>query len=281
MSRLPRTVQRLGPLGWVGLALIALAVSVAVLGPLLAPFSGTERVGAPYQRPNSVNWLGTDDVGRDLWSQLLLGARPSVVVGFSVAIIAITIGATVGAYAAVSGRRTDAVLMRSADVVLTLPFLPVVVIAAAFLGPGMGVRVLVISLLTWAGTARIVRVSVLSAMQRPHVEVALAAGASRRWLLARHSSFTVGPLLVPLFVRAAAAAIVLDASLNFLGLGDPTQPSWGTMLYWANVRGAFLTDAWLWWAMPPGLALLTVSAGLALVGIAVEEQINPALAATR
>lgn len=276
-----RRGPRLGTGGRIGLGLLGLMVVVAVLAPLLAPYDGVSRDSLPYQRPGDGHLLGTDDLGRDLWSQLLLGARPSLVVGFSVAALAIAIGTTVGGAAASTGGWTDAWLMRSADVVLTMPFLPVVVLAAAFLGPGLGVRVLTISLLTWATSARVVRVCAAAALQRPHAEVARAAGASRWWLLTRHASPTVLPVLVPLLARAAAMAIVLDASLNFLGLGDPTKPSWGTTLSWANVRGAFVSEQWLWWALPPGLALALVSFGLALIGTSVEERLNPTLAALR
>lgn len=164
--------------------------------------------------------------------------------------------------------------------VLTLPFLPVVVLAAAFLGRTTPQRVVVIGALTWAGAARVIRSGALSALSRPHVEVARSMGAGSLWLLVRHASFVAGPLLVPVFVRAAAGAVGLDAALSFLGLGDPTAASWGTMLYWAQVRAAFLGDAWLWWALPPGLALATLVLGLALIGVAAERAINPVLDAS-
>lgn len=272
---------RLGRAAQVGTTLVAIVAVAAAFAPVFAPYDGITRVGNPYQPPDRDHLLGTDDLGRDLWSQLLLGARPSLVVGFCVAALAVGIGTCAGVLAATAGGWGEAVIMRGADVVLTVPFLPVIVLTAAFLGPSPMVRVLTISALSWAASARIVRVCTVSALQRPHAEVARAAGAGRWWLASRHAAPTVVPVLVPLLVRAAATAIVLDASLAFLGLGDPTRPSWGSTLYWANVRGAFVSEQWLWWALPPGLALVVVTLGLALIGTAVEERVNPALASTR
>lgn len=263
--------------GAIGVALVGLVVLVALLAPWLAPYDGLERVGLPYERPSGRHLLGTDDLGRDLLSQVLLGARTSVVVALGVALISTTVATLVGGLAAVRGGWVDGALMRVADVVLTLPFLPVAVLAAAFLGTSTAERVVVIGLLTWAGAARLIRSGALAALNRPHVEVARTMGAGSGWLLLRHASFVAGPLLLPVAVRAAAGAVGLDAALAFLGLGDPTTPSWGTVLYWAQVRGAFLGDAWLWWALPPGLALTALVLGLALVGVSAERRLNPVL----
>lgn len=263
--------------GVIGVALVAVILLVAVLAPLLAPYSAQDRVGPPYERPSVLHLLGTDDVGRDLLSQVILGAQASVAVALGVAALATTIATVVGGLAAVRGGWIDGVLMRLVDVVLTLPFLPVVVLAAAFLGTTTAERIVVIGTLTWAGGARVVRSGALAALSRPHVEVARSMGAGSGWILVRHASYVAGPLLLPIAVRSAAGAVGLDAALAFLGLGDPTTPSWGTILYWAQVRGAFLTEAWLWWALPPGLALTVLVLGLALIGVSAERRFNPVL----
>ncbi|MFP4148214.1 MAG: ABC transporter permease [Nitriliruptoraceae bacterium] len=254
---------------------------VVAAGDWLAPFDATDRVGVPYQPPDDVHRLGTDDVGRDLFSQLLLGARTSLAIGAGVAVLSITIGALVGGLAGLLRGVTDTVAMRTVDVVLSLPFLPLLVVAAAFLGRGLTTQILLIAALSWARPARLIRAAVLAAAAHGHVQAATAMGASTWWLLTRHLSFSVAPLLVPLLVRAAMGAILLEASLSFLGLGDPQRASWGTMLYWANVRAAVLTDAWLWWVVPPGVAIATIVVGLGLIGLAWEERLNPALAAGR
>jgi ABC-type dipeptide/oligopeptide/nickel transport system permease subunit len=195
-----------------------------------------------------------------------------------VAALSTLIGAAVGGVAGLSRGWVDTVLMRLVDVVLSLPFLPLLIVVAAFAGRGIGTQVVLIAALTWARPARIIRAAVLAARGSGHVEVAEGMGATRTRVLLRHASFTVAPLLIPVFVRAGMGAILLEASLAFFGLGDPSRASWGTTLYWANVRGAFLSDAWLWWVLPPGLAIAGLVVALGLVGVAVEERLNPSLA---
>jgi ABC-type antimicrobial peptide transport system permease subunit len=124
---------------------------------------------------------------------------------------------------------------------------------------------------------RVLRAAVLTVWARGHLEVARAMGAPQWRLLARHASYVIGPLLIPVFVRAAMRAVLYDATLSFLGLGDPATASWGTTLYWAQTSGAFLTGSWLWWAVPPGAAITVTVVGFALVGVAIEDRINPAL----
>lgn len=267
-----------GVVGTVGLALFTMFVGVAVTAPLIAPFGPSERPGTPFGRPDSTHLLGTDDVGKDLWSLLLWGARTSLVIGLGTAVLAVGFGAVVGA---VSGSRrgwTDVVLMRFVDVMLALPFLPLLIVASTFAGRGITTQIVLIAALTWARPARLIRSAVLEARSRGHVEVAEGMGATRTRLLWRHLSVGAAPLLIPLFLRAAMGAILLEASLAFLGLGDPTRASWGTTLYWANARSAFLTDAWRWWVVPPGLAISLLVVSLGLIGVAIERRINPALA---
>lgn len=273
--------RRAGPAALVGLTIVVGFLVVVIAGDWLAPFTATERAGIPFQRPDAVHRLGTDDVGSDLYSQLLLGARTSLAIGAGVAVLSIALGTLVGGLAGVLRGAVDTIAMRTVDVVLALPFLPLLVVAAAFLGRGLTTQILLISALTWARPARLIRAAVLSARGRGHVHAATTMGAGTWWLLTRHLSFPVAPLLVPLVVRAAMGAILLEASLSFLGLGDPQRASWGTMLYWANVRAAVLTDAWLWWVIPPGVAIATIVVGLGLIGLAWEERLNPALAAGR
>jgi len=281
LRRALHTSRRSGPAAIVGVMIVAAFLVVVIAGDWLAPFTATERAGIPYQPPDAVHRLGTDDVGRDLYSQLVLGARTSLAIGAGVALLSIAVGTLVGGVAGLSRGAVDTIAMRTVDVVLSLPFLPLLVVAAAFLGRGLTTQILLISALTWARPARLVRAAVLSASGRGHVQAATTLGAGTWWLLTRHLSFSVAPLLVPLVVRAAMGAILLEASLSFLGLGDPQRASWGTMLYWANVRAAVLTDAWLWWVLPPGIAIATLVVGLGLIGLAWEERLNPALAGGR
>ena len=274
--------RRLEVPGLIGVPILAFLVLLAVLGPaLLLDNDGRSPVAEPWAPARPGLWLGADDVGKDLFAQLVVGSRASLFVGIAVAVLVTMVAALVGGVAAVGPRWSSAVLLRLADVVLALPTLPLLILAAAFLGPGVGTRVLLLTALTWPGAARVVRAGVLSAWSAPHVEVATAMGAPLRHLLLRHASYAVAPLLIPIFVRTAMGAVTADASLSFLGLGDPTSPSWGTILYWAATNGAFLSDAWARWALPPGLAITLTVIALGLIGVAVEERVNPLLRGVR
>jgi ABC-type dipeptide/oligopeptide/nickel transport system permease subunit len=269
--------ELLGVPGLVGTAILGFLVLVAVFGPMFMSNNGLSPVTEPWAPAGPGLWLGGDDVGKDLFAQLVIGTRMSLFIGIAVALVVTAIAAVIGGAAAVGPRWLSAILMRLADVVLTLPTLPLLILAAAFLGRGMGIRVALLAVLAWAGPARVIRAGVMSAWSSAHLEVAKAMGASARHLLVRHASYVVAPLLIPIFVRAAMGAILADAGLSFLGLGDPTVPSWGTILYWASTNGAFLTDAWARWPVPPGLAITVTVIALGLIGVAVEERLNPVL----
>lgn len=267
----------LGLPGMIGVGVFGFMVLVAILGPFLVSNDGLSPVAEPWAEPKPRLWLGGDDVGKDLFAQLVIGTRASLLVGIAVGLIVTVVAAVVGAAAAVGPRWLQATLMRFADVVLTLPELPLLIVAAAFLGRGIDIRIAILASLAWAGASRVVRAGVLSAWSSPHLEVAKAMGAPARHLLVRHASYVVAPLLIPIFVRGAMRAVIADASLSFLGLGDPTTPSWGTILYWASTSGAFLTDAWARWPLPAGMAITVTVVALALIGVVVEERINPAM----
>ncbi|WP_020580025.1 ABC transporter permease [Actinopolymorpha alba] len=273
--------QLLGPAGLVGAGIFSVLLIMALVGPLLVSNNGISPVADPWAEPRPGLWLGGDDVGKDLFAQLIVGTRASLFVGVAVALVVTAFAALIGGAAAVGPRWLNAVLMRLADVVLTLPTLPLLIVAAAFLGRGVGIRIALLAVLAWAGPARIIRAGVMSAWSSAHLEVARAMGANAWHLLVRHASYVVGPLLIPVFVRAAMGAVIADASLSFLGLGDPTVPSWGTSLFWASTNGAFLTDAWARWPLPPGLAITVTVIALGLIGVAVEERINPVLRKVR
>lgn len=267
----------LGTQGLVGAVILSVVVAIAVYGVFLPDSAGRERVAAPYAPPSSDLLLGGDDLGRNLLHQLIVGAGTSLSLAFIVAAVTTLIAAVVGGLAGIGPRWLSATLMRGIDVMLVLPELILYILAAAFLGQSFGIRVAILALILWPVPARVLRSAVLTAWSRAHLESARAMGAPQWWLLVRHASYLIGPLLVPVFVRTAMRAIVYDATLSFLGLGDPTTPSWGTTLYWVQVNGVFLSDAWLWWAVPPGAAITLTVLALALIGTAVEDRLNPAL----
>lgn len=268
-------------IGAIGLVIVVALVLIAVFAPVIAPYDPTERVGRPFAVPSAEHPLGTNDIGQDLLSELIYGTRVSLTVGLVAATVALLIGTTVGILAGFYPRLLGSFLMRAVDVVLILPFLPLLIILAAYLGRSLLNTVLVIGILIWAGSARVIRSQVLSLTQRDYVVAARAMGASDRHIIVKHVLPMTLLLAIGEFVQATAGAILLEASLSFLGLGDPLQKSWGAILYWAQVRGAFLTPAWQWWVLPPGLMIMAAALGFALIGFALEQRVNPRLRQAR
>jgi peptide/nickel transport system permease protein len=264
-------------LGWVGGGIVITLIVLAIGAPWIAPYDPTERVGTPFSEPSSEHWLGTNDVGQDLLSELIYGSRVSLTVGIVAAVVALFLGTTIGVLAGYYPKRLGKFLMRAVDVVLILPFLPLLIILAAYLGRSLVNTIVVIGVLIWAGPARIIRSQVLSLRSREYVLASRTMGAPDRWAIVRHVLPRTALLATGTFVRAVSTAILLEAALSFLGLGDPIQKSWGSILFWAQARGAFLTPAWKWWVLPPGLMIMAASLGFALIAFAMEERINPRL----
>ncbi len=274
---LRRKVRLPARFGLVGGTIVALLVGTAVFAPWLAPYDPAERVARPFLPPGGTHLLGTNDVGQDLASEMIFGNRVSLSVGIVAAAVALLIGTLVGVVAGYYPKRLGAVMMRGVDVVLILPFLPLLIVLAAYLGRSLLNTILVIGVLIWAEPARVIRSQVLSLRSREYVLAARSMGAPDRWTILRHIVPRTALLATGSFVRAVSNAILLEASLSFLGLGDPIQKSWGSTLFWAQNRGAFLTPAWKWWVLPPGLLIMLASLGFALVAFSLEERINPRL----
>lgn len=259
-----------------GMTLIIGFVLTAIFAPVVSPYDPRERVGRPFARPSSEHVLGTNDIGQDILSELIYGSRISLVVGVTAGFVTVFIGITVGLLAGYFPR-LGRILMRFTDVVLILPFLPLLIILSAYLGRSLFNTIMIIGLLVWAGTARIIRSQVLTIVEQDYVVAARSLGANHIHIIIRHILPQVMPLAIGEFVQATGRAILLEAALSFLGLGDPVQKSWGTVLYWAQVRGAFLSPAWVWWVLPPGLLISMATLGFALVGFSLEQYVNPRL----
>lgn len=276
----PRVRQRgirVGGVGAVGITLLALLAIAGAFAPWIAPYPPDEMTGPPFSAPSPAHLLGTNDVGQDLLSELIFGARISLTIGFLAAVMGVSIGTLVGVVAGYFGGWVDAILMRVVDIVLVVPFLPLMILLAAYLGPSLWTIILVIGALVWARPARVIRAQVLSARHLDYVDAARALGGSSRRVLRRHVLPGVLSLSLAQFILAAGTAILIEASLSFLGLGDPTAKSWGSTLYYAQVRSAFLSGAWTWWVLPAGLLITAAVLGFAFTGFALEEVLNPRL----
>ena len=267
-------------LGRIGAVTLALFIFAAVFAPVLAPYDPTQRSAEPFAAPSLAHPLGANDVGQDILSELIYASRLSLTVGIVTACLATVLGVTVGILSGYLRGPVDGVLMRGVDVILSLPFLPLMIVLAAFLGQNTTNLILVIGLLIWARPARLIRSQVLSVRESGHVQAARAMGATHGYTMLRHILPRITPLVAAQFVRTANVSIMLEASLAFLGLSDPFQKSWGAILFYANARSAFLADAWLWWVLPPGLCIAAVVVSFAFLGYALEERVDPRLRST-
>ena len=269
-----------GP-GRVGLVMLLIFFILAAFGESLTPHDPIELQYLPDntlargQRPSLDYPFGTTTYGRDVFSQTISGARVAVIVGFLSAIMTVFIGSNVGLWAGYFGGKLDDVLMRIVDITYGIPFLPFAIILVSLLGPSIWNVILVISILFWRTTARIIRAQVLSLKERPFIWSARAAGASDSYIIYRHILPNVLPLILLYMALGVGSSVLTEAGLSFLGFGDPSHPSWGTMLNEAFRAGAART-AW-WWIIPPGLCISLFVIATFLVGRSYEVVADPRL----
>ncbi len=273
------SIFRRKPMAILGLLMLGSVLFVAIFASWVAPYNPDDMIDiipadilAP---PDAEHLLGRDDAGKDVLSQLIYGARISLLVGFVASFMSMFIGTTVGLIAGFYGGRLGNFLMRIVDFLMVIPTLPLMLVIISMWGRGLGRIILVIGLLYWTYTARLVRSQVISVKERIYVLRARAIGTSNIGIIRRHIFPQVLPLIVAQGVLATSWAILAESSLAFLGLGDPTMVSWGMMLSFAFER-AFSSMAW-WFLLPPGFAIVWVSMSLVLIGTAIEEIINPRL----
>ncbi len=260
----------------VGAAILVLLVLGAVLAPWIAPYGLHEQVGPPFGRPSADHPLGLDDGGIDMVTLLLWATRISLVVGLAATFVAMVIGGTIGITAGYFGGKTDGVLMRITDFFLVIPELPLMIVVAAIWGPSLFHIIIVIGILLWTSTARVVRAQVKSVRERVYVKRARALGAGNTRIVYRHVLPQIAPLLIANTVLTMAVAIFDETALAFLGLGDPTQISLGKMIENAFQRAAISADAW-WAIVLPGIVIVLLILGCTLMGQALEDGLNPRL----
>lgn len=276
-----RTGRAAGSLrsGWVGAAIVAVMAVVAVVGPWLSPYRPTQPAGLPLEAPSWAHPVGTNAIGQDLASQLVTGTRVSLVVAVLAGLGTLVLSAAVGLTAGWIGGGVDAALMRVVDLLLALPRLPLLIVIGAYIRPSVLSIAGLIAVTSWPGGARVVRAQVLSLRERAHLRAAVGFGAGTRHVLRRHVVPEVGLILVAGLVASAGRAVMLEAGLAFLGLGDPTQASWGAILRDAlDFGGLFFTNAWSWWLVPPVAAITVLLLGVTFLGLGLEVAINPRLA---
>jgi peptide/nickel transport system permease protein len=263
------------PMGFVGVAIITLFLAMALFAPFLGTVdpSASGDVNNLLMPPSSQFWLGTDDLARDIWSQTIYGSRISLTIGFVAALITVFSGTFLGLIAGYYGKWLDEVLMRIVDFFMMLPELPLMIVLAAVLGPSLWNIILVVSLVSWPTTARVVRSQVLSLKERPFVESSRCIGASNFRLMFAEILPNVVPLMFAQAVLMITEAIYAEAVLSFLGLGDPTSISWGMMLNSVFESGVIAES--YWWVVPPIVSIVTLIVSFSLLGTAVSDILEP------
>lgn len=275
-TRATLALLRARPSATVGLVILLVFVILAIIGPLIAPFSTTQATSIVYAAPSGRHWLGTDDGGIDVLSLVLVGGRTSLLVGGAATVVAMGIGGIVGVLSGYFGGWVDTVLMRITDYFLVIPDLVLMIVVATVWGPSLSHVILVIGILLWTSTARIIRAQVKTLKERLFVRRARAMGAGHTLIIVRHILPQIGPLLIANTVLTVATAIFDETALDFLGLGDPNSVSWGVILEHANDRTAVSYGAW-WTVVPAGLCIALVIVACYLLGQAIEDALNPRL----
>ncbi|KAA1395869.1 ABC transporter permease [Aeromicrobium ginsengisoli] len=267
------------PSALIGAGLLLLIVVLALLAPVLMPMDRldvTKITAHGNESPSGGHWLGTDPSGRDVLGLLLWGSRASLLVGFSATAIAMVIGTVFGMAAGHFTGLTRAVVLRIIDFFLVVPSLVLAIVLSTVLSRGLSTIVIAIGVTSWAQTARVVRAQTLTIETRPYIERSRALGAGDRHIIGKHVLPAVMPLVMANTTLTVGSAIILESTLAFLGLGDPTTFSWGSMLKTALDTGAATAGYW-WFVLAPGVAIVIVVLCFTLVGRALEAVLNPTL----
>jgi peptide/nickel transport system permease protein len=256
--------------GKVGILITSAILFIAIFAPFIAPYSPNQpNVGPHYGGISAKHLLGTDDIGEDIFSQLLWASRGSIFVGFFAGGISILLGVVIGLFSGYFGGRTDEALMRTTDVVLVLPLLPLLIVIASLFPASVFLVILVIGLLSWPVTARVIRSQTLTLKSRPFVDALKLSGMNDLEIMFKVLLPNQLSLILSYGVFAAVTAVVIEAGLDFIGLGSINNLSWGIMLYFALSRDALLRGMW-WWFLPPGLMIAVFGTGLILLGYGAE-----------
>jgi peptide/nickel transport system permease protein len=265
--------------GVVALIFLIVLVILALAAPLLANSRGLSAALSTNPANAGPGWhypLGTDADGRSVLTELIWGARISLLIGFTATLLCVVIGAVVGIVAGHYGKVTDNLLMRVTDWFLVVPFLPLAIVLAKTLGPSLGVIIFVIGITSWPGTARIIRAQAMAVETRPYLERSRALGAGHTHQMIRHVLPNVMPLLLANTILTVAGTILAETTLSFLGLGDPLRPSWGEMLNEAFFTGGGAAGNQIW-LIAPGIAIILVVLSFTMVGHALESALDPKL----
>ena len=270
-------------LGQIGLTLLIIFALMAIcsyipplINPMYNPMTGVDPDISTCTPPSWRHWLGTDFMGRDIFSQLLAGARIAFMVGVSAAVMSVVLGTAIGMTAGYMGKFMDTLLMRMADMIMVMPTLLFVLIISSVFGQlNIWTIVIIIALFRWPGVSRMIRGQTLSLKHRPFIEAAKMAGASHFRIIFRHIMPNVLPMAFLFMTFRVTSAIIIEASLAFLGFGDPGTVSWGMMLQWVWKTGYMFKAPY--WLLPPGICISLITLSFYMLGRAMDEVLDPRL----
>jgi len=259
-----------------GFIIVIIISIIAVSADYMIRYPPLKFVGKPFTPPSDKFIFGTDDMGRDIYSMTISASRVSLIIGLIAAVLTTLLGMFIGLSSGMIGGIYDILMMRSIDFLLSLPYLALALVILAFLKPNLYIIILVIVILSWISTAKIVRADTLVVKELPFVEAAKAMGGSKVYITLKHVTPNILHAVISSLVLNVRNAILFEASLSFLGFGDPHYISWGAILFFARRGGAFAAGAW-WYIIPPGFMIMITVLGFTLLSIGLNDVLNPRL----
>ena len=276
-----REVFRGEKLSIAGLIIVGIFLVLAVIGPSIVPYEPYEEIVdemglVPEDKtPSREHWFGVTRFGYDVFSQTIVSARTAIIVGLISAVMVVFVGANLGLIAGYYGGWIDEIIMRITDIAYGIPFLPMAIVLMTLLGRGVSNVIIVVVALFWRTTTRVIRAQVLTIKERPFIDAARVAGAGNLRIIYQHIAPNVLPMAFLYVALAVGWAVIAEASISFLGFGDPDSVSWGQMIHYVFAAQMF-RQAW-WWFLPPGLCIVFLVMATFWIGLAYEKVVNPRL----
>ncbi|MDR1703272.1 MAG: ABC transporter permease [Clostridiales bacterium] len=260
-----------------GAVLLLLFLVFAAIGPVLYEYHHDGyALGSRLQAPNEEYRMGLDELGRDVFGAIIYGARASLMIGFFVTLLVVIVGTALGITAGYIGGVFDIIIMRITEAFMLVPFMPLVLTLAAIVGQRFSNIIIILGLTSWPGTARLVRAQTLTIKQRNYVERARALGAGSGYIMFRHILPNVFPLIFSNIILLVQNAIIAESTLAFLGIGDPSIPTWGQLLRSAREESAVVTNSW-WMFIPAGACIVLLASSFVFISYGFDEILNPKL----
>ena len=258
-------------LKYMSLGVLLMITIVAMFAPYFAPYDPHAISENTFSPPSRWHLLGTNDIGQDILSELIFGARSSLLIGFFAGFISIFTSVLIGIAAGWVGGKTEAILMSITTFFLTIPFVPTLIILATFSKPGIFTTSIILGVMTWGGTARLIRSETMLIKADEHISTIKAMGAKDFYIIKNHVLKRLLPLAIYRFVSKVKTAILSESSLAFIGLGSVVNKSWGSIIYHAHSRNALLTGSWVWWIAPAAFCICLISLSLMIIAYSTEK----------